>query len=100
MTRRLVEILPQAQEDARNAREFYLSRSAAVEEAFRQELERAVRLIADHAETWPTYVHGTRRFVLNRFPYAVVYRAEAARALIVAVAHGKRRPGYWRARVR
>jgi len=48
-------------------------KSAAAEEAFRSELERAVELIREHPETWPTYVHGTRRFVMRRFPYSIVY---------------------------
>jgi toxin ParE1/3/4 len=100
MTRRLVDILPQAVEEGRQAREFYLSKSPAVEEAFRQELERAIALIREHPETWPTYVLGTRRFILNRFPYSLVYKTDATHALIVAIAHAKRKPGYWRPRLR
>jgi len=100
MTRRLVDILPQAVEEGRQAREFYLSKSPAVEEAFRQELERAIALIQDHPETWPTYVLGTRRFILNRFPYSLVYTTDGTHSLIVAVAHAKRKPGYWTSRVR
>jgi hypothetical protein len=68
MARRLVDILPQAVSEGRAARDFYLSKSVAVEEAFRLEVERAIALIRDHPETWPTYVLGTRRFILNRFP--------------------------------
>jgi hypothetical protein len=41
MTRHLVDILPQAVNEGREAREFYLSKSAAVEESFRLEIERA-----------------------------------------------------------
>lgn len=43
-------------------------------------------------------VNGTRRVLLGRFPYAIVYREvpEDARAIeIVAVAHLRRRPQYW-----
>ena len=100
MTRRLVDILPQAVEEGRQAREFYLSKSSAVEEAFRLELEQAIALIQDHPETWPKYVLGTRRFILNRFPYSLIYTTDGTNSLIVAVAHAKRKPGYWRPRVR
>jgi hypothetical protein len=40
--RRVVDVLPQALEEAREARDYYLSKSAAAEEAFRKELEHAV----------------------------------------------------------
>jgi toxin ParE1/3/4 len=42
---------------------------------------------------------GTRRVKLPRFPYAVVYRDQPDQIEIVAVAHGARRPGYWRDRL-
>jgi plasmid stabilization system protein ParE len=97
--RRVVDVLPQAVDEAREARNHYRSKSPTVEEAFRQEIERAVALIQGHPETWPTYVHGTRRFVLHRFPYSLVYRTDGTSSLIVAIAHAKRKPGYWRSRL-
>ena len=57
--RRVVDVLPQAIDEAREARNYYLSKSAAAEEAFRKELEHAVGMIREHPGTWPTYVHGT-----------------------------------------
>jgi toxin ParE1/3/4 len=44
-------------------------------------------------------LYGTRRFVLHRFPFSVVYLDEADELNIVAVAHNKRKPGYWKARL-
>lgn len=38
----------------------------------------------------------TRRLLVGRFPYQVVYRLRATEIVIVAVAHLKRRPGYWK----
>lgn len=40
----------------------------------------------------------TRRLVLPRFPYNVVYRLSPAEIVVVAVAHARRRPGYWKHR--
>lgn len=46
------------------------------------------------------YVAGTRRLLARRFPYAVVYRVRGEQVVeIVAVAHYRRRPGYWRRRL-
>jgi plasmid stabilization system protein ParE len=40
----------------------------------------------------------TRRFLLPRFPYHIVYRLTSSEIIVVAVSHTKRRPGYWRRR--
>ena len=40
----------------------------------------------------------TRRVLVQRFPYQVVYRLSVDEIVIVAIAHLKRRPGYWRKR--
>jgi len=40
----------------------------------------------------------TRRTLVARFPYHVVYRLRPTEIVIVAIAHLKRRPGYWKNR--
>ena len=35
---------------------------------------------------------------VRKFPYKVVYRNQQDGIEIIAVAHGKRRPGYWKGR--
>jgi plasmid stabilization system protein ParE len=67
--------------------------------AFAAELDVAASAIERAPSTWPTHHHGTRRFLLRRFPYSVIYRIEPAKIVIVAVAHGRRRPGYWKDRL-
>lgn len=41
-----------------------------------------------------------RRVLLDRFPYAIVLLDTAEEVHVVAVAHLKRRPGYWSRRLR
>jgi hypothetical protein len=36
---------------------------------------------------------------VSRFPYQIVYRRRPDEIVIVAVAHVKRKPGYWKDRV-
>ena len=52
-------------------------------------------------DRWSAYLHGTRRYLMKRFPYFVVYRAlELSNKLqVIAVAHERRKPGYWRPRL-
>jgi len=40
----------------------------------------------------------TRRVLVARFPYQVVYRLRPTEIVIAAIAHLKRRPGYWESR--
>jgi hypothetical protein len=44
------------------------------------ELNRAIALIAEAPQRWPTGVRGTRRFLLQRFPFSVVYRESPAKS--------------------
>ena len=40
-----------------------------------------------------------RRYVFPRYPFSLVYILRGGDIEIVAVAHGRRRPGYWQARL-
>jgi len=86
---------PEAIKEARAARERYLERSAEVADAFMAELDAAIERIEQGPSRWPPYLGGTRRYLLHRFPFFVVFREAALRIEIVAVAHARRRPGYW-----
>ncbi|WP_434041654.1 MULTISPECIES: type II toxin-antitoxin system RelE/ParE family toxin [Sorangium] len=84
--------------EAEEAASWYAERDPRVAARFAEEIETALNRIADTPDRWPSYRHGTRRVRLTRFPYLVVYREEPERILVVAIAHAKRKPGYWRSR--
>lgn len=84
--------------EARKAYRWYLRRSASAASRFQAALESALEQIAKAPERWPVYLHGTRYRVLRRFPYIVVIRQIVRRLQVVAVAHGSRKPGYWKRR--
>ncbi len=98
MTRLAVEFHPEAVEEARAAREWYEERSPAAADAFVAELDEAVERIRDAPTLFASYLQGTRRCLLRRFPYIVVYRHTPAAIQVIAVAHGRRKPGYWKTR--
>ncbi|MBI5967941.1 MAG: type II toxin-antitoxin system RelE/ParE family toxin [Deltaproteobacteria bacterium] len=99
MSSRRVDIHPEAVAEARAAAQWYRERSAPAANAFLAEVDRSVEKIAEDPEIWPRYVAGTRRFLLQRFPFSVVYRQVSGKIEIVAIAHGRRRPGYWKDRL-
>jgi toxin ParE1/3/4 len=64
---------------------------------------RAVRHATDFALTHPNGgaergVAEARRVVVHGFPFEVVYRVRGELLEVLAVAHLRRRPGYWRDR--
>jgi plasmid stabilization system protein ParE len=93
-----VEFHPDAVQEAKAAREWYAARSPAAAGAFMEELDHAVQQVGDGPDRWATHLQGTRRYLLRRFPYLLVYRKTSSIIQIVAVAHAKRKPGYWKGR--
>jgi hypothetical protein len=65
---------------------------------FRVTVSEVIRHIVKAPQRWPKYLHGTQRFVLHRFPFSIIYLDDDVLS-IVAVAHSKRKPGYWKARL-
>jgi hypothetical protein len=66
---------------------------------FRLAVSNVIHHIVKAPLRWPAYLHGTRRFVLDRFPFSIIYLNDPEVLSIVAVAHSKRKPGYWKARL-
>ncbi len=67
---------------------------------FLDELENAFTSIYTMPLAWAAIAPGFRRYVLQRFPYSVIYRTDDAKdTLVVAVMHLHRKPDYWRNRV-
>lgn len=93
-----LEYLEEAVVEAAAAAEWYAVRSVTAAAGFEAELAEAESAIRALPNAWPPHDHGTRRYLLRRYPFGVVYRIEPRRILIVAIAHGRRRPGYWRDR--
>ncbi len=89
---------PEAVEDLRGALAWYSERSAELATAFGVAFSDAVEMLRQAPEAWPRYDEKTRRYLMRRFPYSVIYRIAGATLEVVAVAHAKRRPGFWKAR--
>lgn len=93
-----VEVHPLAADESKTAARWYRERNEISCTRFRRELDRVVDLICERPEAGSPYLSSTRRVLLRRFPFFVVYRVLDERVQILAVAHARRRPGYWRAR--
>ncbi|TME75332.1 MAG: type II toxin-antitoxin system RelE/ParE family toxin, partial [Chloroflexi bacterium] len=67
-------------------------------EAFALEVDLVVRRVVETPERYAAHLKGTRRALFPRYPFSLIYRVSPEVIEIVAVAHQRRRPGYWRSR--
>lgn len=61
-------------------------------------VEAAIGKAARQPDAYAVVHEGVRRVLVRRFPYGVFYVVEAGELLVLAIAHGRRRPHYWRDR--
>jgi toxin ParE1/3/4 len=99
MASKSVELHEAASLELEAAFEWYLERSETAAARFLADLNAAIVAIAEAPDRWPASHDGSRKFLLRRFPFAVFYRELPSSIQVLAVAHGHRRPGYWRNRL-
>jgi plasmid stabilization system protein ParE len=94
-----VDLLEQAAAEYDAAFDWYLNRSLKAARDFDAEVTRAVAQILQSPQRWAAGSHQTRRCLLRKFPFVVIYRARSESLIqIVAFAHTSRKPGYWKSR--
>ncbi len=98
MANEIVQFHEEDSEDVESAFEWYFVRSEWAAARFLQVLDEGVRNIAESPTRWPVASFGTRKYLLETFPFVVFYRDFPSAIQIIAVAHTSRRPGFWRGR--
>jgi len=94
-----LEFHPDAAAELLAAEEWYAERSIVASRSFIQESNLVFDRLQEAPERWPMSEDGTRRVVFGRFPFSVIYRVRADRVEVIAVAHQRREPGYWKYRL-
>lgn len=94
-----VVFLREAEQEMLEAARYYESQTPGLGADYLSEIERAVAAIAESPMTWPIIEGELRRRLVRRFPFGILYRIELKKIVIIAVAHLRRRPGYWRGRI-
>jgi toxin ParE1/3/4 len=94
-----LEFHPDAAAELLAAEEWYAERSVVASRSFIQESNLVFDLLQAAPDRWPMSEDGTRRALFARFPFSVIYRVRADRVEVIAVAHQRREPGYWKYRL-
>lgn len=90
----------EAEEEYADAAEYYAGIEPELGGRFYDEIERLIRDVRQNPERFRLFDAPIRRHFSDVFPYAVLYVDQPERVLIIAVMHMKRRPGYWRPRLK
>ena len=93
------EFHPEALLEFEEAVQFYKDRGRILGQRFAGEIRSAIAKIVATTDRWRVVEQDVRICRARVFPYAVLYTIESDYILIVALAHGKRRPSYWRHRL-
>ncbi len=83
---------PEARDDLSRAYRWYEDRSPGLGEELLRVVEAAIEQIRRAPSMFPVVHRDVRRVLTRRFPYAVFYRDEPGRIVILAVFHGSRDP--------
>jgi len=92
---KIVEYLAEARVDFDVSFDWYRHRSERAALGFCAAVDAALDQILADPSRFPL-IHGECRYCpLRRYPFRIVFRAEADRLVVVALVHAKRRPGFW-----
>ena len=94
---RRTRVLPGSPAEYANAAAWYDGKRRGLGAEFAEAVRAALREIEERPLAWPSWPTRPeyRWFLMNRLPFAVFYRVTDTEVQITAVAHDKRKPGYW-----
>jgi plasmid stabilization system protein ParE len=92
---------PLAERELIAAARFYETRASGLGANFIRQIERTLADVVVHPNAGSLFMGTTiRRRLLQRFPFGVVYEVETQNISVIAIMHLRRRPGYWKRRLR
>ncbi len=87
-----VIVRPEAEDDLKEAFSWYEDKRTGLGYDFLLQVDAGINFINRNPEIHPIEYKGTRKHVIKRFPYKIIYLVEGEKIIILAVIHGKRRP--------
>jgi plasmid stabilization system protein ParE len=93
-----VTVHPEAEAEYETALAWYLDRSPKAARRFEIAFDKTIEAIGVQPTMFPLCDDRHRFVTLKRYPYSLIYSVHGETAIVIAVAHAKRRPGYWSGR--
>lgn len=90
-----IRFLKPAEDEMLDAARYYELQAPGLGDDFLDKIDSAVEDISANPEAWPVIRNNTRRRLVYRFPYALLYRIDPDEIVIQATMHLHRHPLYW-----
>ena len=94
-----LEFHPEAELEFIEAAAYYELQISGLGQRFGADVRRALDVLLAHPEIGIAVDPDLRKYVLQRFPFSVIYSLSPDVLRVEVVAHQSRRPEYWRSRV-
>ncbi|NOX36710.1 MAG: type II toxin-antitoxin system RelE/ParE family toxin [Calditrichaeota bacterium] len=91
---------PDAREEFFEAIDYYEECQQGLGLEFAKEIYSTIQRIVHFPEAWAKMSKNTRRCLVNRFPYGVIYQIGKDEINIIAIMQLNRKPGYWKRRIK
>jgi toxin ParE1/3/4 len=92
------EFHPQTEAEFAGHVDFYWERAPGLPAEYAAAVEEALTFIRTRPGAGAPVRGMLRSWRVRRFPYNIIYREEPERIYVLALAHHRRRPEYWRGR--
>jgi len=90
-----VVILDVARLEFNEAKEFYEIEQTGLGAKFENEIKNGILRIRQYPQAWPPERKETRRYLVRKFPYKIIYSLQQDNIVVLAFAHLHRKPNYW-----
>jgi plasmid stabilization system protein ParE len=77
---------------------YYKLFSPTLSEQFKTEIQEKFELLLSNPLMYQSVTEDIRKVVLDKFPYSIFYSFDEFQIKILALAHFKRKPKYWKSR--
>jgi len=94
-----LEFHPEVTSDIKGSYLWYEDKLQGLGNRFLNELEDGYTAIQNFPDTWANFQYGFKRYILNKFPFSILYKVTEEKIVVVAVMHNSRRPNYWLGRI-
>ncbi|HQO02926.1 MAG TPA: type II toxin-antitoxin system RelE/ParE family toxin [Spirochaetota bacterium] len=85
-------VIPEAEQDILSAFSWYEEKRTGLGHDFLLNLEAGLEVIVRDPYIFPVEYKQTRKHLIKRFPYIIVYVIDKNHVIVLAVLHGRRNP--------
>lgn len=85
-------IRSEAENDLKEAFGWYEDKRLGLGHEFLLHIDAGIKFVQRNPEVHSSEYKGTRRHIIKRFPYKIIYLVEGEKIIVLAVLHGKRCP--------